>query len=116
MVVSNQLPQRPKVYNNISVEGNMKPIFVYFYNDYPYTQISDLEDVDFRDLEGVFYSTIYRNKRIDNGGKIELTGLFTGEKMRNIAMKIMLEFDVTEAPLELRFLNIGYDISKGHTT
>jgi hypothetical protein len=117
MVVSNQLPQRPKVYNNISVEGNMKPIFVYFYNDYPYLQTSDLEDVDFRDLEGVYYATLYRNKIIDDGsGTYQTTALLTGEKMRNVAMKIMLEFDVTEAPLELKFLNIGYDISKGHTT
>ena len=117
MVVSNQLPQRPKVYNNVSVEANMKPIFVYFYNDYPYLQTSDLEDVDFRDLEGVYYATLYRNKIIDNGsGTLQTTGLLTGEKMRNVAMKIMLEFDVTEAPLELKFLNIGYDISKGHTT
>jgi hypothetical protein len=117
MVVSNQLPQRPKVYNNVSVEANMKPIFVYFYNDYPYLQTSDLEDVDFRDLEGVYYATLYRNKIIDNGsGTLQTTALLTGEKMRNVAMKIMLEFDVTEAPLELKFLNIGYDISKGHTT
>jgi hypothetical protein len=117
MVVSNQLPQRPKVYNNVSVEANMKPIFVYFYNDYPYLQTSDLEDVDFRDLEGVYYATLYRNKIIDNGsGTLQTTGLLTGEKMRNVAMKIMLEFDVTQAPLELKFLNIGYDISKGHTT
>jgi hypothetical protein len=117
MVVSNQLPQRPKVYNNISVEANIKPIFVYFYNDYPYLQTSDLEDVDFRDLEGVYYATLYRNKIIDNGsGTYQTTALLTGEKMRNVAMKIMLEFDVTEVPLELKFLNIGYDISKGHTT
>jgi len=117
MVISNQLPQRPKVYNNVSVEANMKPIFVYFYNDYPYLQTSDLEDVDFRDLEGVYYATLYRNKIIDNGsGTLQTTALLTGEKMRNVAMKIMLEFDVTEAPLELKFLNIGYDISKGHTT
>jgi hypothetical protein len=117
MVVSNQLPQRPKVYNNISVEGNMKPIFVYLYNDYPYLQTSDLEDVDFRDLEGVFYATLYRNKIIDNGsGTYQTTALLTGEKMRNVAMKIMFEFDVTEAPLELKFVNIGYAISKGHTT
>jgi hypothetical protein len=117
MVVSNQLPQRPKVYNNVSVEANMKPIFVYFYNDYPYLQTSDLEDVDFRDLEGVYYATLYRNKIIDNGsGTLQTTALLTGEKMRNVAMKIMLEFDVTEVPLELKFLNIGYDISKGHTT
>ena len=117
MVVSNQLPQRPKVYNNISVEGNMKPIFVYLYNDYPYLQTSDLEDVDFRDLEGVFYATLYRNKIIDDGsGTYQTTALLTGEKMRNVAMKIMFEFDVAEAPLELKFVNIGYAISKGHTT
>jgi hypothetical protein len=117
MIIANQNPQRPKVYNNVTVEANMKPIFVYMYNDFPYLQSSDLEDTDFRDLEGVYYSPIYRNKIVPlAAGGFTTDGLFTYEKMRNVAMKMMFEFEVGVVPLELKFLNIGYQISRGHTT
>jgi hypothetical protein len=116
MFVSNAVPQRPKVYNNVSVESNMKPTFAYFYNDFPYIQTSDLEDIDFRDLEGVYYATLYRNKIVPTNMGFNTDGLLTGEKMRNVAMKVMLEFDIDETPLELKYVNIGYQISRGHTT
>lgn len=116
MVIANQLPQRPKVYNNVSVEANMKPSFTYFYNDYPYVQASDLEDIDYRDLEGVFYAPLYRNKIVPTATGYNTNGLLTSEKLRNVAMKIMFEFDVSNVPLELKFVNIGYQISRGHTT
>jgi hypothetical protein len=118
MVVSNQVPQRPKVYNNVSVESNMKPLFTYFYNNYPYLQTSDLENIDYKELEGVFYAALYRNKIIPSLNPLGYTtnGLLTGENLRNVAMKIMLEFNPTTSPTELKFLNIGYDISRGHTT
>lgn len=116
MVISNQLPQRPKVYNNVSIEGNIKPSFTYFYNNYPYVQTSDLADIDYRDFEGVFYATLYRNKIVPTATGYTSDGLLTGEKLRNVAMKIMLEFTVSTVPLELKFVNIGYQISRGHTT
>jgi hypothetical protein len=118
MVVANQLPQRPKVYNNVSVESNMKPLFTYFYNDYPYLQTSDLEYIDYKDLEGVFYAALYRNKIVPSNNPPGYTtdGLLTAENLRNVAMKIMLEFNPTNSPTELKFLNIGYILSKGHTT
>ena len=116
MVVSNQNPQRPKVYNNVTVEANMKPSFTYFYNDYPYLQTSDLEDIDYRDFEGVFYAPLYRNKIVPTSTGYNTDGLLTWEKLRNVAMKIMFEFDVSNVPLELKFVNIGYQISRGHKT
>ena len=116
MIIANQLPQRPKTYNNVSVESNMKPDFVYFYNDFPYIQTSDLVDIDFKELEGVYYATLYRNKIIPTNTGFTTNGLLIGEYMRNVAMKIMYQFDVATEPLELKFLNIGYTISRGHTT
>ena len=116
MIIANKLPQRPKVYNNISIESNMKPLFTYFYNDYPNLQTSDLEESDFRDLEGVFYATLYRNKIVPTNSGYTTDGLLTFEKLRNVAMKIMIEFNSTSVPLELKFVNIGYQVSRGHTT
>ena len=118
MVISNQIPQRPKAYNNVSVESNIKPIFTYFYNNYPVLQTSDLINSDYKDLEGVFYAALYRNKIVPSANPPGYTtdGLLTFEVLRNVAMKIMLEFNPITSPAELKFLNIGYDLSKGHTT
>jgi hypothetical protein len=116
MFLSNTLPEVPKSYNNMAVQANMKPTFTYLYNDYPYQQSSDLISDDFRSLEGVFYSSIYRNKLIPTATGYNINGLLTGEKMRAEALKIMLEFDVSQKQLEFRFIDIGYSISSGHTT
>lgn len=114
MFVSNQFPDIPKVYNAISVQANMKPLFIYLYNSYPYQQCSDLVDNDFRDLEGLFYAVILRNKLIPTETGYTTDGLLTGEKMRNTAMKIMLEFLSDTTQLELKFVDISFTISKGH--
>ena len=116
MLISNMVPQRPKVYNNISVESNLKPTFVYFYNNYPIQQSSDLEVDDFRDLEGVFYARLYRNKLVPTVDGYTTDGLLTAEKMRNVAMFFMVEFTSTDVALELKFVEIGFTISQGHTT
>jgi hypothetical protein len=44
------------------------------------------------------------------------TGLLTAEKMRSIALRILIEFNSTSVPLQLRFITIGYSLSLGHTT
>lgn len=115
MVVSNQLPNVPKSYDNISVEANMKPSFVYFYNSFPIQQSSDLIDSDFRDYEGVYYASMYRNKLIQTATGYSTDGLLTGQKLRNVAMLIMVQFSVNLTALNLKFMQIGYTISLGHT-
>lgn len=115
MPVSNIAPKIPKLYNNLAVGANLKPLFVYMLNEYPILQSSDLVDNDFNDNEGNFTTTIKRNKLQPTVDGFTTDGLLTGEKMRNQAMFIMLEFDVTSEFLELNFLNIGVEISKGHT-
>lgn len=116
MCLSNLFPEVPKSYNNMTVQANMKPVFVYMYNDYPYPQSSDLISDDFRALEGVFYTSIYRNKLIPTSTGYAINGLLTGEKMRAESLKIMLEFDVSQKQLEFKFIDIGFSISAGHTT
>lgn len=115
MCVSNMIPQVPKVYNNTSVQANVSPVFVYMYNNYPYQQSSDIMDYEFTELEGIWYANIKRNKLVPNAYGYTTDGLLTGEKMRNTAMWMMYEFSVTTTPLELRFIQIGMDISSGHT-
>ena len=113
MVVSNQVANLVKVYENILVESNIVPFFVYFYNEYPYVQTSDLVDYSFRALEGVWYSTILRNKIVPTAIGYNTDGLLTGEKMRNVAMMIMVEFSPTTNPLSINFIEVGYSKSRG---
>lgn len=114
MVVANIEGELIKVYNNISVQSNIVPLFVYMYCNYPYQQSSDLVDYDFRNLEGVWNATIYRNKLMPTFDGYTTNGLLTGEKMRNTAMFIMLEFNATTNPLGLISVTIGCEISRGN--
>jgi len=114
MIVSNKDASKIKSYNSVSVESNMRPTFVYLYNDYPYQQSSDLVDFDFREFEGVFKASFYRNKLVPTATGYSTSGLMTKEKMRGVAMKMMFEFTVLNKPLELKFINIGYTISSGN--
>jgi len=126
MFMSNSTPKRPKVYNNISVEGNMKPSLTYFrteptlaeFNQYDlYEQASDLMDFDFEVKEGQLYSFIYRNKLVPTESGLSLNGLLTAEKIRALYLKILIEFTPpSDTPLELRYVNLGLSISSGHST
>ena len=116
MLLSNMIPKVPKSYINMSIQANMKPVFTYMYADTPYQQSSDLIEDDFKNLEGIFYSKIYRNKLIPTANGYSINGLLTGQNMRTKALKILLEFDVSQEQLEFEFIDIEYSISQGHKT
>jgi len=109
--VANIQPNVPKTYNNLGVQSNIKPDFVYIYNEYPYTQSTELYADIIGELEGVWYSTIRRNK-LPTG--VINYGLNTGEKIRGVAVFVLMEFSVDTTPLELKFVNIGSEVSSGH--
>lgn len=120
MVASNKINGVPKVYNNVSVQCNLVPSFMYFYCDYPIQQSSDLVDLDFTSdgekpngLEGIYFCSIRRNKLIPTTDGFTTDGLLTGQKMRNQAMFVLCEWRVGSTPLQLQFLNIGFTLSKG---
>jgi uncharacterized protein (TIGR02145 family) len=114
MFTSNSIPQVPKVYDNFLSESNLIPNFVYFYNNNPFLQTSDLGEICFRNVEGVWYSNIFRNKIVPTSTGYDTNGLLTAEVMRNRNMYIMAQFLPTSTPLELRIVQIAYSISKGH--
>lgn len=114
MCVANGQPNVPKVYDAVAVESNLRPLFFYFYNYYPHQQASDLTDISFYDKEGVWYSPILRNKLIPTATGFVTTGLLGGEKMRNVAMLAMIEFESTDVQLNLMFLTFMFSFSRGH--
>lgn len=115
MGVCNQQPERVKVYNNLSIEANMLPTLTYFMCLAPYAQVSNLQDFDYQDKEGVLYCQIYRNILTPTATGLKVNGLVTGEKMRTYAFRFMIEFTVSTTPIELRFVNFGYQLSLGHS-
>lgn len=116
MFVSNQVPSRPKVYNNVSVEANLLPTLTYFMSLQPFQQVSNLMDFDWENKEGILYSQIYRNVLTPSATGLVPNALVVGEKMRTYALRVMLEFSPDSTPMELRFVNLGYSISLGHKT
>ena len=70
---------------------------------------------DFRNLEGVWNATLYRNILQPTATGFNSDGRLTGEKMRNVAMWIMMEFAVSGSnTLNLKFLNIQFTPSLGN--
>ena len=117
MFVCNNQPNDLKVYNNISIQtntGTLLPSLTYFYVDTPYQQATDLMDFDWSNLEGILYATLYRNKLVPTATGYNTNGLLTAEKIRTNALKVMVQFDVTTTPLQLRFVTVGYINSVGH--
>jgi len=111
MFTSNILPQMPKIYENFVSESNLVPNYVYFYNNNPIAQSSDLFGSDFVNKEGVWYATILRDQFTPGVAN----GLLQGDVMRNKNMYVMATFSPTSDPLELRLLQLGTSISRGHT-
>jgi hypothetical protein len=115
-VISNSFPSAVKVFNALSVEANKTPIWVYMYALSPNQQATDLMDYEWQNLEGMLYAAIKRDKITPTAQGYTTTALLTGETIRTHALKIYFEFSGGIVPLQLRFININFDISRGHST
>jgi hypothetical protein len=115
MFVCNQQSERPKVYNNATVEANMLPSLMYFLSEAPYQQVTNIQDFDWQNKEGVLYCQLYRNALTPSAVGLLANALIAGEKMRTYALRILIEFSVTTFPVELRYISIGYQLSLGHS-
>lgn len=114
MLVANQVPGEPKLYFNTHISANMAPTFTYFRSELPYVQASDLADYDYQEKEGLFYSPIYRNKLIPSATGFTTDGLLTAEPVRTDALRALYEWTVSNTPLQLKFISLGYTMSRGH--
>ncbi|MEJ7831147.1 MAG: hypothetical protein WKF91_23270, partial [Segetibacter sp.] len=116
MFIGNSLPQKVKAVSNISIEGNMAPEYSVFYTDLPNEQITDLVSSEFRAKEGIYYASILRDRLSPNVAGTPEAKLISGDKMRTAAIKCQIEFNTSAKKLQLKFVNIGYHISEGHST
>lgn len=133
--ISKEVPSAVKTFSNISVEGNVPPSFTHFrteskymdrdssgnipanptYSDY--IQSSDLSDSEFRQLEGVYYAGILRDRLQPAPSSYNEdtynTNMMSGQKLTNQFMLFTLEFDNT-SKVSVRFANIGFNAQRGH--
>ena len=77
-------------------------------------QASDLMDFSYKAKEGELYAVLYRNKLVPTQSGLLFTGLLTAEKIRALTLKVMVSFSPTNIPVELRYVSMSYDQSKGH--
>ena len=135
--IAKEAPSVIKTFNGLSVQGNIPPSFSHFrteskymdrnssgivpsdptYSDY--IQSSDLSDSEFRQLEGVYYSAILRDRleppQSSYNSSAYDTNMMSGQKLANEVMLFTLEFDNT-SKLNVRFVNIEFSPRRGHKT
>lgn len=108
-------PNIPKDVYDIAIESNAAPSYTVLYADYPYEQITDLTEDDYTDKEGVFYSEFFRDRLSPNTTGTVIDKLLNGDIIKDVVPKIMVEFQEYVNPLEISFIDIGMELSRGHT-
>lgn len=100
---------------NIALESNAIPDYTLAYSDYPNEQITDLTESDYTTKEGVQYASFFRDRLSPNEIGTAEQKMYKGDFIKSVTPKIMIEFQQYVKKLKLNFINIGYDISSGHT-
>jgi len=54
-----------------------------------------------------------RNKLIPTAEGFDTDGLMTGEVMRNTNMLVLVQYEPSSLPLQLRMIQVDFSISKG---
>jgi hypothetical protein len=119
-LIANSFPSAVKVFNGLSIEANKTPIWTYMYALSPEQQATDIVNNEvaneWKELEGMLYATIKRNNLLPTETGYSIGNFLAGNPIRTYALKIYFEFSGGGVPLQLRFININFDISRGHST
>lgn len=101
---------------DMSIEGNAIPDFTVLYSTYPYTQISDLTNADYRAEEGVQYARFFRDRLSANTGSSDPNiNLYKGDIVQSQIPQISIEFHQYSQLIYINCANIGWQISKGQS-
>lgn len=113
MVVFNKETDYPKTYKNCSVQGNAAPLLAYFMTMEPWLQSTDLITSDFQNKEGKWVARLYNNKLDPKYNGNYPFALIKGENMRGSALYGLFVFDASQAIIQVKFINAGYNLSEG---
>ena len=103
-----------KTYRATSVEGDT-PDRIHVRTEKPYTQSSDLVATDFKNKEGVKYSSILRDRLSPNTAGTVIDKLYKGDLVRGEIAKFQVVFSQPSTEKNVNFVNIHYDKSIGQT-
>lgn len=104
-----------KSYDSIAIEGD-SPDKVHMRTETPYIQSSDLVTSDFANLEGVYYSAIYRDRLSPNTGSSDVyVNLYKGDKVKGEVLKMMITYTQPTSLKQLKFVNVNYSRSRGQS-
>ena len=116
MFLVNSNPSEIKEFMTMAIEGNVAPNFAHFRTEIPNIQSSDLAISDFKEEEGIFFASVFRDRFSPNVSGTYDQRMFKGDTMRSIWCKVWIQFDGNSDPLKLRAVNVGYKASLGHNT
>lgn len=104
-----------KSYQSVSIEGDT-PDLVHHRTEVPFEQSSDIRKDEFILKEGVSYATIMRDRLSPNTSGSYDQKVTTGDKMRGEIGKFQVVYRTPTTKKELKFANVGFIPSIGHTT
>lgn len=110
LVENGEPDSKVKLFTNLVLEANMIPSWTHIRTEMPYVQSSDLVIGDWTTLNGNHYAAILRDRLSPNTPGDADRKLYYGDEMRGQWAKILMEFVTSGQPLQLRFINVGYDV------
>ena len=113
--IHNEAGNDIKVYKSISIEGDAPDLF-HMRSESPNLQSSDLRASEFEIKEGVYYMAILRDRLSPNVSGTADQKLYKGDAMRCDVGKFQVVFFNASTKKRLKFANIGFVPSRGHTT
>jgi hypothetical protein len=112
MFPANVHPNNVKIVNAISVEADTVPSYGFVYSGYPNVQVSDFDSTLLRNLEGVFYTSIYRDRNSPAYAPNYDQAWAYGDKIRDKIPIFELDFNYNTY-FSLRYANVMYKFSEG---
>lgn len=112
--IINEEPNIVKEFITLSIEGNTQPSWVHVRTESINIQSSDIVS-EWTPRENTLYTAILRDRLSPNVTGSFDSKLFTGDGMRGSWAKLYVEFNTREL-VQIRFFNVGFLKSLGHTT
>jgi hypothetical protein len=99
---------------NIAVEGNYAPDFTVVYADNPNVQVTDLIASDYKYKELAYRANVYRDRLSPNATGTAEQKMQSGDLIKDVAPKLLLEFQQYSARLTINFVDVGMKGSLGN--
>lgn len=111
----NEQPNTVKRLQGVSLEANTKPSYIHFRTEEPNIQSSDLVASDIETEEGIFSSSVLRDRLSPNTAGTVNDKLYRGDEMRGRYSKVLFEW-TKATTFAARIFNLISRVSGGNKT